>query len=124
MTHPTDLADTAAAAIHHLAGQTRPGITTLPIADLEHITAALAELAAALPQTLRQLASQLPDDEVTGGGHNTACLRHAGAEAAHLATLLDAAHQALGDTAETQTNPKGVNFQPAKRGQFSPGVDN
>lgn len=123
MTHPTDLADTAATATHHLAGQTRPGITTLPIADLEHITAALAELAAAMPQTLRQLASHLPADEVTGSSHATACLRHAAAEAAHLATLLDTAHQALGNTAEPETNPRGVKIQPAKGGQFSPGVD-
>ena len=123
MTHPSDLAAAAAAAAHHLAVQTRPGITTLSIADLEAITAALAELAATLPQTLHQLASHQPGGDATSDGIANERLRQASTQAARLATLLDAAHQDLGDTAEPETNPKGVNFQPAKGGQFSTGVD-
>ena len=123
MTHPTDLAATAATAVHALALQTRSGITTLSIADLEAVTAALAELAAAIPQTLRQLTSHLPSDDASGESQATAYLGHASTQAVRLATLIDAAHQALGNTAEPQTNPTGVRIQPAKGGQFSTGVD-
>lgn len=119
--HPTDLADTAAAAVHDLALLSRPAITTLDIDDLDHVTAALADLAAALPQTLDQLRRYLPGST---GNNAAARLDQAGAAAAHLAALLDAAHQALGDTAEpTEPNPGGVKIQPTEGGQFSSGVD-
>jgi ABC-type transporter Mla subunit MlaD len=134
MAHPvTALADQAAAAVHELAHLTRPAITTLQVSDLPTLTAALADLAAGLPQTLHQLGRYLPDgltltdDPRTGDptlDHAGACLRHAAAAAAHAAGALQAAHQSLGDLAETtQTAPEGVNIQPTKRGQISTGVD-
>jgi hypothetical protein len=127
-------ADRAVTAVHELAHLTRPAITRLDVGDLRTLTGALAELAAGLPQTLNQLGSYLdPADDPTLTGdqsrgaavdHARTHLRHAGAAAAHLAAALDTAHQTLGDIAETDREPtKGVNFQPAIRGQFSTGVD-
>jgi hypothetical protein len=138
MTHTvTALADQASAAVHELACLTRPAITALDVHDLRTVTGALAELAAGLPQTLRQLSGYLTADALTApsgpytGDPDTAvahahtCLRQAAAAAAHLATALDAAHQTLGELAETtQTGPEGVNIQPTTRGQISTGVDN
>jgi hypothetical protein len=137
MTHTvTALADQASAAVHELACLTRPAITALDVHDLRTVTGALAELAAGLPQTLRQLSGYLTADALTApsgpytGDPDTAvahahtCLRQAAAAAAHLATALDAAHQTLGELAETtQTGPEGVNIQPTTRGQISTGVD-
>jgi hypothetical protein len=133
----TTLAERAVTAAHQLALLTRPAISTLAVSDLRAVTGALAELAAGLPQTLTQLSRYLPaadprtatDDPVTSdqdtqADHARTQLRHASAAAAHLAAALDAAHQTLADMPETTNpNPKGVNFQPARRGQFSTGVD-
>lgn len=122
MAHPADLAGTAAAAVHDLALLSRPAITTLDIDDLEHVTAALADLAAALPQTLGQLRRYLPHGATADRA--AASLNQARAAAQHLAGLLDEARQALGDTAgPTKQNPGGVKIQPTERGQFSTGVD-
>jgi hypothetical protein len=132
----TAVAEQAVTAAHELARLTRPAITTLDVSELRTLTAALADLAAGLPQTLHQLSRYLhtdgltaTDGQITGDpdtaiGHAAAGLRHAGAAAAHLAAALDAAHQALGDLAEnTEPTPEGVKFQPTKRGQISTGVD-
>jgi hypothetical protein len=115
------LAEQAAAAVHQLALLTRPAVTTLDVEQLSATTGALADLAAALPQTLRQLQGYLTDSYNQEGHLAIAvdpasdCLRQAGTVATHLAAVLDAAHQTLGDLAETtETTP---------RGQFSTGVD-
>ena len=110
----TTLAAQAAAVVHELAHLTRPAITPLDVSDLRTVTGALAELAAGMPQTLAQLASYLNAADslaVTGGqftgdpqtavDHARTCLQHAGTGAAHLTAALDAAHQTLGDLAET-----------------------
>jgi hypothetical protein len=120
--HVPALADQAATAVHDLVHLTRPAITALEVSDLRLLTAALAELTAALPQLLTQLNSylpadaplaapnrQLPDDPHTPGNHARSCLRRARTAAAHLATALEAAHQTLGDLAETP-QPRGSIF--------------
>ncbi len=115
MARPADLADTAAAAVHDLALLTRPAITTLDTDDLEHVTAALADLAAALPQALDQLRRYLPHRPSANPA--AARLNQSATTAQHLAALLDHARQALGDTAEpTQPDPGGVKIQPMERG--------
>ena len=47
-------------AVGYVERHPRAAITTLGIDDLDHVTAALADLAAALPQTLDQLRRYLP----------------------------------------------------------------
>ncbi len=124
----TALAERAATAVHELAHLARPAITTLEVQQLGATTGALTDLAAALPQTLRQLQAYLtlshdPGDTAKADPARD-CLRQAAALAAHLAAALDAAHQALGHLAETDPNQaRGVKFRPAIRGQFSTGVD-
>jgi|APMI01.1.fsa_nt_gi hypothetical protein len=122
------LAATAADTLHELALLTRPAITAMDVNEVAALTAVLAELTAAVPQTLRQLATYLPDQDADHQLNTTrhvidaqASLRAACAAATHLATALDAAHQTLGNTAET---PQGVKIQPTIRGQISTGVDN
>ncbi len=107
----TALAERAATAVHELAHLARPAITTLEVQQLGATTGALTDLAAALPQTLRQLQAYLtvshdPGDTTPKADPARDCLRQAAAVAAHLAAALDAAHQALGDLAETNRNPK------------------
>ncbi len=110
------VAEQAAAAIHQLAVLTRPQITALDVRQLGATTSALAELVAALPQTLRQLQAYLTitdgsADAATAADPAGACLHQAGTIAAHLAAALDAAHQALGGLAETtETTPGGSVF--------------
>ena len=122
-TTAAELATQAATAVHTLAVLSRPAITPLDADELRATTCALAQLTAALPQTLRQLRAYLPAadgdaDPARDGLHQASGL------AAHLAAALDTTYQALGDLAETtETNTEGVNIQPAIRGQFSNGVD-
>jgi hypothetical protein len=108
-TELTDLAEHAAADLHALAALARPAITALDISELRTITGALADLAAGLPQILNQLARYLQTDADSPGhyaDHPRQGLRDAATPAALLAFTLDAAHQTLGDLAETTTGTK------------------
>lgn len=112
MDHPTALAQQAERVIHDLTVLTRPAITTLTVGDLYTITGALAGLTAALPQTLTQLSRYVSTPADSATPYRTCLtLAEATAAASLLAAALEAAHQALGDTAEThQTNPRGSTF--------------
>jgi hypothetical protein len=115
---PHTIAEQAVAATHELARLTRPAITTLDAAEIARLTQTLTKLAAGLSQTLTQLSNY----NAAANAH--ANLQHAATAAGCLATALNTAHHDLGDTAETpDSEPEGVNFQPAKRGQTSTGVD-
>jgi hypothetical protein len=102
MAHPSDHAQAAATAMHDVALLTRPAITDLTIADIYDITAALTDLSAAVGQTLHQLQRYLPATE--NGQASSTGLHHASVAAARLNTVLDHAHQALGNTAENPEN--------------------
>lgn len=113
-TSVTALAAQAATAVHELAHRTRPAITALHIHQLGATTGALADLVAALGQTLRQLQGYLTvsdgqpgHDPATAADTARASLDQASAIAAYLAATLDTAHQALGDLAETTENKAG-----------------
>jgi len=129
-TPPAGLAEMAADAIRSLNHTTRPAVTTLDPAEIYTLLAALADIAAGLPQTLTQLQMHLRAERttVTAGvfagdapaaiARARAHLTRASAAAAPLADAIDAAQQVLAELAShdgcetSEMTDQGVNFQP------------